>query len=84
MKLDSDNELLALSTFSADHKVLVIEVFEKMASEFLKPGFDALGGKISCYELNILRFCLTIYFFVLIFGLKNDISLNVQTWKGKE
>ena len=47
--------LLALSTISSDRKKQVLECFERLGAEFLKPVSHSLKGEISYEELKILR-----------------------------
>lgn len=53
--LSRPEELYALSSLSDDQKQLVLECFEKLGVEYLKPVFEELGGEISYDELHILR-----------------------------
>jgi ATP-dependent DNA helicase RecQ len=61
------DELLTLSTLSPDQRPLVLDTFKRLGSEFLKPVFEALGGKITYRELKIFR---------LYYLIKNRMSIN--------
>ena len=49
------DELMALSTVSSEQKNHILDKFEDLGTEFLKPVFDALGGEIDYEELKIIR-----------------------------
>jgi ATP-dependent DNA helicase RecQ len=53
--LIKSDELMALSTVSSEQKDHVLDKFEDLGTEFLKPVFDALGGEIDYKELKIIR-----------------------------
>lgn len=53
--LIKSDELMALSTVSSEQKDHVLDKFEDLGTEFLKPVFDALGGEIDYEELKIIR-----------------------------
>lgn len=53
--LIKSDELMALSTVSPEQKDHVLDKFEDLGTEFLKPVFDALGGEIDYEELKIIR-----------------------------
>ncbi|HEX3033917.1 MAG TPA: RecQ family ATP-dependent DNA helicase, partial [Thermodesulfobacteriota bacterium] len=47
--------LLELSTIPSDQQAAVLKAFDRLGSEYLRPVFDALNGKISYDELRILH-----------------------------
>ncbi|MBW2079982.1 MAG: DNA helicase RecQ [Deltaproteobacteria bacterium] len=53
--LIKSDELLALSTVSSEQKNHILDKFEDLGTEFLKPVFDSLGGEIDYAELKIIR-----------------------------
>ena len=53
--LIKSDELMALSTVSSEQKNHILDKFEDLGTEFLKPVFDALGGEIDYEELKIIR-----------------------------
>lgn len=66
-KLRYDDELLNLAKISKDQKQHVLETFEKIGPEFLKPVFDALDGTVGYEDLKIIR---------LYFLSKNNLTLK--------
>ncbi|MGB5747783.1 MAG: DNA helicase RecQ [Desulfobacterales bacterium] len=49
------DEILALSTLTADKKNVVLKAFDQCGSEYLKPAFDFLNGEVDYDELKIIR-----------------------------
>lgn len=49
------HEFLTLSTIPPDQKTAVLETFDRLGSELLRPVFDALNGDVDYEELKILR-----------------------------
>ena len=49
------DEIFALSTLATDQKDAVLEAFDDLGSEYLKPVFDALNGAVPYDDLKILR-----------------------------
>lgn len=49
------DEFFALSTIQPDQKSLVLETFNRLGAELLRPAFNALNGEISYDDLKILR-----------------------------
>ncbi len=62
-----DDELLNMVKISKDQKNHILETFEKMGPEFLKPVFDALNGEVGYEDLKVLRLC---------FLSKNNLTLK--------
>ncbi len=53
--LIKSDELMALSTVSSEQKDHILDKFEDLGTEFLKPVFDALGGETDYEDLKIIR-----------------------------
>lgn len=49
------DELLTLSALNPNQQTEVLETFEKLGTQYLKPVFEALDGKISYDELKIFQ-----------------------------
>lgn len=49
------NELLALSALTSDLRTAVLETYDRLGTEQLKPVFDALNDKVCYDELHLLR-----------------------------
>jgi ATP-dependent DNA helicase RecQ len=49
------DEFFALSTIQPDQKSLVLETFNRLGAELLRPAFNALNKEISYDDLKILR-----------------------------
>lgn len=47
--------ILEVSTISSDQQDIVLKTFHSLGTEFLRPVFDALDGKISYEDLKISR-----------------------------
>jgi ATP-dependent DNA helicase RecQ len=54
-KLRSGDEFLSLSAITADQQTEVLEAYEKLGAEQLRPVFDALKEKVCYDELYLLR-----------------------------
>ncbi len=68
--LRSDNALLALSALPSDQRTAVLETYDRLGTEQLKPVFDALNGKVCYDELYLLR----LYHLVRGRGPEPDVS----------
>lgn len=53
--LRSGDELITLSALTSDQQAAVLEAYERLGTEQLKPVFDALDGKVCYDELHLLR-----------------------------
>ena len=53
--LRTDNELLTLSALTLDQQAVVLETFERLGTDRLKPVFDILNEKVCYDELYLLR-----------------------------
>jgi ATP-dependent DNA helicase RecQ len=49
------DELLTLSTLTPDQQAAVLETYERLGAEQLKPVFDAMNGNVCYDELHLLR-----------------------------
>ncbi len=53
--LRPNDELLGLTKLSPDQKTAILETFDKLGAEYLKPVFDAFKGGVGYDQLRILR-----------------------------
>jgi ATP-dependent DNA helicase RecQ len=49
------DEIFALSALPEDQKNAALKAFDQCGSEYLKPAFDFLNGRVDYEELKILR-----------------------------
>lgn len=56
-RLRNGDEFQSLTSTSPENQQAAFAAFEELGTEYLKPAFDKLGGRVSYDELKILRLC---------------------------
>ncbi len=68
------DEFLALSALSPDQQAAVLETYERLGTEQLKPVFDAMDEKVCYDELHLLR----LYYLVRDRGRQIDCGVRFR------
>ncbi|MFO7583423.1 MAG: DNA helicase RecQ [Anaerolineales bacterium] len=56
-RLRNEEDLQSLTSTSPEEQQEALAAFEELGTEYLKPVFDKLGGRVNYDELKILRLC---------------------------